>query len=135
MPTHLITGGGGYLGSHLARRLMQDGHRIRVFDLQASCPLPEGAELVTGDVRDRGALERACAGVEVVHHLAFVQSMSRRSPEEQRAIGIEGTRNAVEAAASAGARRVVNTSTIEIYGTRPPCPCPEDAAKDPVGLY
>jgi UDP-glucose 4-epimerase len=135
MALHLITGGGGYLGTHLARRLVGLGHSVRVFDLAAARELPDGVETVTGDVRDVSALRYASQGVDCVHHLAFVQSMSKRSPDEQRAIGIDGTRNALEAAAASRVRRFVNTSTIEIYGSSPPCPCPEDAPKDPVGLY
>src|SRR5579859_5554759 len=65
---HLITGGGGYLGSHLARRLVRDGHRVRTLDVAQACPLPEGVELVTGDIRDPEALRRAADGADVVHH-------------------------------------------------------------------
>jgi UDP-glucose 4-epimerase len=135
MTLHLITGGGGYLGTHLARRLQERGHTVRAFDLAPARPLPDGVELSKGDIRDAGALRRATEGASVVHHLAFVQSMSQRPVDEQRSIAIDGTRNALEAAASCGARRFVFTSTIEIYGTCPPCPCPEDAPRDPVGLY
>jgi nucleoside-diphosphate-sugar epimerase len=135
MALHLVTGGGGYLGSHLAARLLRDGHKVRAFDLALSCDLPREVEFVRGDVLDPIALGRATEGAAVVHHLAFIQSMSRRPAAEQRAVAIDGTRNALEAALRAGVRRFVFTSTIEIYGTHPPVPCPEDAPKDPVGLY
>jgi nucleoside-diphosphate-sugar epimerase len=135
MALHLITGGGGYLGTHLALRLKERGHTVRAFDLAPARPLPPGVELAKGDIRDAEAVRRATEGASVVHHLAFVQSMSRKPTDEQRAIGIDGTRNALLAAASCGARRFVFTSTIEIYGTHPPCPCPEDGPRDPVGLY
>ncbi len=132
---HLITGGGGYLGTHLAARLLRAGLAVRVFDLARARELPPGAEWSEGDVRDAAGLREAARGAAAVHHLAFIQAGSRKPEEQQRAVAIDGTRNALEAAAAAGARRFVFTGTIEIYGTRPPCPCPEDAPADPVGTY
>jgi len=133
---HVITGGGGFLGAHLATRLVERGRRVRILDLAPGTrPLPEGVVVATGDVRDEAAVKRALAGAAVVHHLAFVQSYSRRPEREQRAVALDGTKNVLVAARAEGARRVVFTSTIEIYGTHPPLPCPEDAPKDPVGLY
>ena len=120
MALHLITGGGGYLGSHLASRLMEGGHEVRILDLARSRTIPEGVEFVEGDVRDAAAVRRASEGVGAVHHLAFVQSMSRRPESFQREVAIDGTRNVLEAAATCGVRRFVFTSTIEVYGTRPP---------------
>lgn len=135
MALHLITGGGGYLGSHLCQKLLEEGHHVRVLDLAISRALPEGAGFIEGDILDREKVAKASQGAEVVHHIAFVQSMSKKPADFQRRVAMEGTENVFSGAAKAGAKRVVFTSTIEIYGTHPPYRCPEDAPKDPVGLY
>lgn len=134
--TVLITGGAGYLGSCLARELLGRGEAVRVFDVEAGRLMPEGAEFFRGDVRDRLAVREALKGADLVFHLAFVQSMSQKPMGEREEINIGGMRAVLDESLRAGVRRFVHTSTIEIYGTRPPCPCPETAPKDnPVGWY
>mgnify|MGYP001616517414 CR=1 FL=1 len=133
---YLVTGGGGYLGSHLARTLLAAGRPVRILDVAFGPGCPGEAEAVEVDVRDAAAVRSAMAGVGRVFHVAFVQSLSRRPEAERRAVNLGGTRAVVEAAADAGVDRLVFASTIEIYGTRPPDPCPEDApVDDPVGWY
>ncbi len=136
MNIDLVTGGGGYLGSHVVRALMDRGRTVRILDVQKTPYCPDGARFVQGDMANREDVRRAMAGVERVFHIAFVQSMSKRPEAEKRRINIGGMTNLLEEAAAAGVRRFIYTSTIEIYGTRPPFPCYEDAPKDhPVGWY
>ncbi|MBI4362449.1 MAG: NAD(P)-dependent oxidoreductase [Euryarchaeota archaeon] len=132
----LVTGGAGYLGSHLARHLMEKKREVRIFDIQKTKYLPEGAEFTQGDLRDPQALAGALRGVDTVFHLAFVQSLSKLPEKTRWDINIGGMDNILKESTRAGVRRFVHTSTIEIYGTRPPQPCTEEAPTDhPVGWY
>ncbi|MDE2040354.1 MAG: NAD(P)-dependent oxidoreductase [Elusimicrobia bacterium] len=133
---NLVTGGAGFLGSHLACNLLKRGEAVRVLDTWRSKYVPQSAEFIQGDMRDAARVEQAMRGVRKVFHLAFVQSLSKLPEAERWDINFNGTRNILEAASRAGVERFVHTSTIEIYGTKPPCPCGEDAPKDaPVGWY
>lgn len=132
----LVTGGAGFVGSFLARRLLALGREVRVFDIERSDYLPEGAGFLEGDMRDRDAVREAVRGVEAVYHLAFVQVFSRRPESEKWDINYGGTRNFLEASADEGVGRFVHTSTIEIYSPFPPYPVTEDSPTDrPMGWY
>ncbi|MDQ3145627.1 MAG: SDR family NAD(P)-dependent oxidoreductase, partial [Actinomycetota bacterium] len=116
--TAIVTGGAGFLGAHLVRRLAAAGFTVRLVDVA-----PRPAELaidvdhVQVDVVDRPGLERAVAGADVVVHAAFASP--RASVERIRAVNVEGTRNLCAAAAHAGATRVVVvSSTIVTRRTR-----------------
>jgi nucleoside-diphosphate-sugar epimerase len=136
MPVDLVTGGGGYLGSHLARALLARGRSVRIFDLHRLPVCPEEAVLFQGDMEDRASAREAVRGAERVFHIAFVQSLSRRPPDEAHRVNLAGMRNFLDAAVAEGVARFVFASTIEIYGTQPPYPCTEEAPKDsPVGWY
>lgn len=121
----LVTGGSGFVGGHLIRRLLSDGWRVHALarSAEARARLQAlGAEPVTGDLSDRAALACAMAGamdgVEVVFHVAahfrFWGPMSLF-----RRINVEGTRNVVEAAERAGVRRVVHVSAAAVVMGRP----------------
>ncbi len=132
----LVTGGGGYLGSHVVSALLERGRHVRILDVQKTQYCPSGAEFVQGDMSRADDVRSAMSGIERVIHIAFVQSMSRRPESERYRINIDGMSNLLDAAHSQGVKRFVFTSTIEIYGVRPPFPCLEDAPKDePVGWY
>lgn len=131
-----MTGGAGYVGSHVARALLREGWKVRIFDLKPTKYVPEGAEFVSLDMRDAEGVRRVMQGVNVVHHLAFVQSMSRLPEATRRDIDIRGTENVLRAALGQQVDRFVYTSTIEIYGTHPPVPAVEDSpTTEPVGWY
>ncbi|RKQ73353.1 NAD-dependent epimerase/dehydratase family protein [Oceanibaculum indicum] len=117
----LVTGGSGFVGEHLIRRLLADGWRVRALgrSVEALAGVQVlGAEPVAGDLSDRAALTRAMEGVEVVFHVAAhfklwgPMSLFRR-------INVEGTRNVVEAADRAGVRRVVYVSAAAVVMGRP----------------
>lgn len=132
----LVTGGAGYLGSHLAKELLSKGEKVRIYDLKKTKYVPEEVEFVQGDMRDYESVRSSVESVDTVFHLAFVQSHSKMAENVSRDINIRGTENFLKASVEAGVSRFVYTSTIEIYGTRPPYPCSEDAPKDnPVGWY
>jgi UDP-glucose 4-epimerase len=132
----LVTGGAGYLGSHLAKELIKRGEKVRIFDIQETKYIPKDAEFLKGDMRDIKDVNKAMEDVDTVFHLAFVQSLSKLKENVRYDININGTENFLKVALKNNVKRFVHTSTIEVYGTNPPYPCYEDAPTDsPVGWY
>jgi nucleoside-diphosphate-sugar epimerase len=136
--TVLVTGAGGFIGSHLVGRLLADGSRVRAFlrytsdqrlGLLADEPgAADDAELVFGDLRDPDAVARAVRGCELVVHLGALVGIpySYEAPRETVETNVLGTLNVLQAARDAGARVIV-TSTSEVYGTPDDVPIREDA--------
>jgi nucleoside-diphosphate-sugar epimerase len=120
MSVWAITGGSGFLGLHLSRRLLREGHAVRSLDLEpAELPAVEG---IVGDVRDAAAVRRACRGADVVVHAAAALPI-RGSRAAIRSVNVDGTAAVLAAAVEAGVRRVVFVSSavviprpIEAYG-------------------
>jgi nucleoside-diphosphate-sugar epimerase len=132
----LVTGGAGFFGARLASRLVEMGRKVRVFDIESSDLIPEGAEFVQGDMRDSAAVREAVRGVDVLYHLAFVQAFSKRPESEKWQVNFGGTENFLDAAVAEGVGRFVHTSTIELYSPFPPFRCSEDDPTDkPFGWY
>jgi len=139
----LVTGGAGFVGSHLVDRLVRDGWRVRVLDdfssgrdenLETS---HAAIELVRGDLRDAAALERAVAGAEVVFHQAAVPSVPRSVAEPLRTheVNATGTLLVLEAARRAGVRRVVYAASSSAYGDTPELPKVETMPPRPRSPY
>jgi nucleoside-diphosphate-sugar epimerase len=131
-----ITGGAGFLGLHLARRLLEDGHDVRTLDV---APLDDPAlerdvEELRGDVRDPGAAARAVDGAEVVVHSAAALPI-RGSRAEIFATNVGGTERVLAAARDAGVRRVVFLSSTAVYGVPEKHPIEEDDPLVGVGHY
>ena len=115
----LVTGGSGVVGRALVRRLVSDGRRVRALArAQRSARAVEemGAEPVLGDVLDLGSLADAMEGCTMAFHVAGVNAMCLRDPREMIRTNIEGSANAVRAAAAAHVRRVVYTSSSSAIG-------------------
>ena len=128
----LVTGGCGFIGSHLVERLIARGDEVTVFDA-ASPPSHQGtardhARFIEGDVRDADRLAEAVAGVDVVYHLAAVVGVDHylARPLDVIDINFSGTRTVLDAAARAGAR-VVMASTSEVFGKNATVPWREDS--------
>lgn len=126
----LVTGAGGFIGSHLVERLLREGARVRAFlrytargDFgnlaHADRALVKQVEVVRGDLRDPEAVRSATAGVDTVFHLGALIAIpySYVNPREVFDVNIVGTLNVLQAARAAGVRRVVHTSTSEVFGT------------------
>lgn len=124
----LVTGAGGFIGSHLAERLVELGATTRAlvhynalgtWGWLDHSPLREHIEVVAGDVTDRDSVRSAMDQVEVVFHLAALIAIpySYHAPVSYVRTNIEGTLNVLQAAKDVGVERVVHTSTSEVYGT------------------
>jgi UDP-glucose 4-epimerase len=144
MRVFLVTGGAGFIGSHLTVRLLAEGHGVRVFDnfstgSPRNVPDVTGSRLdvVHGDVRDLPALERAAAGVTAIFHQAAMRSVPRSvlDPLGANENNVTGTLQVFEAARRAGVRRVVYASSSSVYGDRPDLPKQEDHPLSPVSPY
>jgi UDP-glucose 4-epimerase len=141
----LVTGGAGFIGSHLVERLLADGHSVRVLDdfstgrrenLAFAKPRTP-VEVVTGDIRDARSLADAVAGMEGVFHEAALVSIPRSvdAPELSCDINALGTARVLDAARRAGVRRVVFASSAAVYGETTTVPVSERAPTAPVSPY
>jgi nucleoside-diphosphate-sugar epimerase len=129
-----ISGGAGFLGLHLARRLLADGHEVRSLDL---VPLDEpdlGVEELRGDIRDENAAHRLVDGARILVHAAAALPI-RGSRREIRSVNVDGTLTLLSAAAEAGVRRVVFVSSTAVYGVPDKHPIEEDDPLEGVGHY
>ena len=140
---YLVTGGAGFIGSHLVAALCERGESVRVLDNFSSgkrqnlAPLASRVEVVEGDLRDEEAVRRAVAGVDVVFHEAAVPSVPRSiaDPVTTFAANVTGTLNLLLAARDAGCRRVVFASSSSVYGDTPVLPKVETMTPNPLSPY
>jgi dihydroflavonol-4-reductase len=118
---NLVTGGAGFIGSHLVARLLAEGEAVRVLERPgaavAHLPL-ERIEIVRADIRDRGRVHAAVRGCRHVYHLAANPNLWVRDRQEFDAVNHQGTVHVLEAALEAGAERVLHTSTESILASR-----------------
>jgi len=131
----LLTGGSGYLGIAIARKLERQGVTVRVFDLERSPLLPEKVEFVRGDVCDAAGLKEAMNDCKVVHHLVGIMPQARAPRETMQAVNVGGTENVLQAASEQGVKRVVFVSSSEVYGKPRRIPIKEDDPPEPIGEY
>lgn len=137
----VVTGGAGFIGSHLVDRLIADGGSVRVFDnfvvgRRSNLRQHEGnprLRIIEGDVADKGAVMQACAGADRVFHLAARADIvpSIQEPEAYFRANVDGTFNILEAARAGGVGRFVYVASSSCYGIPTQYPTPETAPADP----
>ena len=133
---YAISGGAGFLGLHLARRLLAEEHDVRTLDV-APLDDPEleaSVEELRGDVRDRDRIAALVAGADVVVHAAAALPI-QASRESIRSVNVLGTEHVLQAARAAGAKRVVFISSTAVYGVPEKHPIEEDDPLVGVGWY
>ncbi len=139
----LVTGGGGFIGSHLTRELVRRGERVRVLDNSQSgvkqrlTDVLSDIEWIDGDIRDRDVVKRACEQVDTIFHQAAVASVSRSvaEPAMTHDVNVNGTMNVLMAAVAAGVRRVVYASSSAVYGDSDVTPKVETLPAFPTSPY
>jgi nucleoside-diphosphate-sugar epimerase len=131
-----ISGGAGFLGLHLARRLLADGHEVRTLDVVPldDAELERSVQELRGDVRDRARVGELVDGADVVVHAAAALPI-QASRESIRSINVGGTENVLRGGREAGVRRVVFISSTAVYGVPEKHPIEEDDPLVGVGWY
>ncbi len=143
MAHYLVTGGAGFIGSHIARRLLADGHRVRVLDnlstgnMDKLADVIDRVEFVEGDLRQEADCQAACAGVEMVFHEAALPSVPRsvEDPQTFHDNNINGTFQLFLAAQEAGCRRIIYAASSSAYGDQPTQPKRETMLPAPLSPY
>ncbi|MGO1055782.1 NAD-dependent epimerase/dehydratase family protein [Crossiella sp. CA198] len=132
--TALVTGGSGYFGSLLVRRLRERGDAVRVLDLNDAADRPSDVDFVRGDIRDANAVEHACEDVEVVYHNVAQVPLARDAALFE-SVNVGGTETLLRGCADAGVRKVVYTSSSAVFGVPQENPVFPDTPPRPAEEY
>jgi len=140
MARYLVTGGCGFIGSHLCEALIGSGNEVRVLDdlsTGAIAHLPTDAELIRADVADLPAVEHAMSSVDGCFHLAAITSVSRSTQDwiATHRVNLTGSITVFEAAKRCGNVPVVYASSAAVYGDSARLPMSEDVEKNPISAY
>jgi UDP-glucose 4-epimerase len=142
MASYLVTGGAGFIGSHLSEELVRRGHTVRVADSlitghRRNLDHIPGVEFLEGDLADFPFAQRAAAGMDYVLHQAAIPSVPRsvKDPITSNRANTDATLNVLVAARDAGAKRLIFASSSSEYGNTPTLPKREDMAPNPLSPY
>lgn len=142
MPLYLVTGGAGFIGSHLTEELIRRGERVRVVDSlitghRSNLAHLSGIDFVEGDLADLAVAKRAVQGVDYVLHQAAIPSVPRsvKDPITSNRANIDSTLNILVAARDAGVKRTVYAGSSSAYGNTPTLPKREDMPANPLSPY
>ena len=142
MASYLVTGGAGFIGSHLTEELIRRGERVRVVDSlitghRANLAHLQGVDFVEGDLADMDVATRAVRGVDYVLHQAAIPSVPRsvEDPITSNRANIDSTLTVLVAAREAGVKRVVYAGSSSAYGNTPTLPKREDMPPNPLSPY
>jgi UDP-N-acetylglucosamine/UDP-N-acetyl-alpha-D-glucosaminouronate 4-epimerase len=142
MAHYLVTGGAGFIGSHLAEELVRRGHRVRVADSlvtgkRSNLEHLRDVEFLEGDLADLAFAQRAAAGCDYVLHQAAIPSVPRsvKDPLTSNRANVDGTLNMLVAARDAGVRRLVFAGSSSAYGNTPTLPKHEEMPTNPLSPY
>ena len=143
MATYLVTGGAGFIGSHIAERLVERGDSVVVLDNLSTGKVENLAgcrdriTFIEGDLRDLDIVKSACRGVDYVLHQGALASVPRSiaDPIASNEVNLNGTLNVLAAAREARVRRVVYAASSSVYGDTPTLPKQEDMPADPLSPY
>lgn len=131
---HLITGGSGFVGNLVARRLRERGKQVRVLDVWQDPSRPKDIEYVECSVLDREGVARAMQGMDVVHHNAALVAQTDAGRDYWR-VNVEGARIVAEEAARAGVEAIIHTSSTSVFGIPEDQPITHATPTRPVEPY
>jgi len=146
---YLVTGGAGFIGSHIVERLLKDGHSVVVLDNFSSGKeenlsftknytlFANRYTLIKGDIRDPSTCEKVCQGIDYILHQAALRSVpkSMQDPQSYNDVNIGGTLNMLQAASKAKVKRFVFASSSSVYGDIDKFPEKEDFLPQPISPY
>ena len=143
MPNYLVTGGAGFIGSHIAEELVKRGHSVRIVDdfstgkRENMASFLEEVELIEGDIRESDVCSRAVHGMDFVLHQAALTSVPRsiENPILTNEINITGTLNLLLASRDARVQRLILASSAAVYGDDPKLPKKEGMEGIPISPY
>lgn len=143
MANYLVTGGGGFIGSHLVERLVKEGGTVRVLDNFSTgkranlAPFASHIEILEGDIRKPEDCARACRDIDFIYHEAAVPSVPKSvaDPRTSHEANVDGTFNLLMAARDAKCRRVIYAASSSAYGDLPDLPKRETACPSPLSPY
>jgi nucleoside-diphosphate-sugar epimerase len=143
MAMALVTGGAGFIGSHIVRRLLELGHSVRVLDNLSTGRegnlkgLKEKVEITNGDIRDLDTVKAAVQGMDYVFHQAAMASVPRslKNPRETMEVNVRGTLNILLCSRDSGIKRLVFASSSSVYGDSETLPKREDMPANPISPY
>lgn len=134
MATHLVTGGSGFLGNLIARRLLERGERVKILDIWEDASRPKEIEFIHCDILNRNGVAQAMRGVDIVHHNVALVPLTKSGEAFQR-VNVEGSRIAAEEAAAAGAQAFIHMSSSAIFGAPKQHPITDATPLLPVEIY
>jgi nucleoside-diphosphate-sugar epimerase len=130
---HLVTGGSGFLGNLIARRLRARGEAVTILDIWDEPGRPSDIAFIHADIRDREKVSAAMQGIDVVHHNVALVPLTKSGPLFWE-VNVEGSRLAAEEAARAGVHSFIHMSSSAIFGA-PQCPVTPATAPRPIEVY
>jgi nucleoside-diphosphate-sugar epimerase len=137
----LITGGAGFIGSHIAEKLIEEGLKVTIIDnlsVGSQENIPDKAIFIKGDIRDKELMEKVMDGIDIVFHEAAKVSIRASFDQcyEDAETNLMGTINVLRAAIKAGVKKVIFASSMAVYAdSEKPVPVPEDGLKKPLSPY
>jgi nucleoside-diphosphate-sugar epimerase len=131
---HLVTGGSGFLGNLIARRLLTRGEHVRVLDVWEDPSRPREIEFVKCDICDQAQVLRAMRGIDLVHHNAALVPLTKSGGMFWQ-VNVEGSRVAAECAVKAGVSTFIHMSSSAIFGVPQECPITEATPTAPAEIY
>jgi nucleoside-diphosphate-sugar epimerase len=131
---HLVTGGSGFLGNLIARRLLARGEDVTVLDIWADPTRPAAIQFINADIRDREKVRSAMKGIDVVHHNVALVPLTKSGTKFWE-VNVTGSEIAAEEAVRAGVRSFIHMSSSAIFGLPKSCPITDQTPQRPVEIY
>lgn len=131
---HLVTGGSGFLGNLIARRLAERGEEVAILDIWEDPTRPKSIEFIKCDINNRQGVREAMRGVDIVHHNVALVPLTKAGDNFWK-VNVEGSRVAAEEAAKAGVKSFIHMSSSALYGVPDTCPITADTPLEPIEIY